>query len=556
MIKTLAYLHSMQTPHRPARPARVAPGAVLLAAFAALSSSLASAQIVKANNTDSLSLGSSYVGGIAPNSTQTLVTDATLTAARASNLGASRTIGGINHTSTQSFTINNTAGAVLTLGSSGITKAAGAGALTLNNAIALSANQTWTVTTGGGNLVWNSLSFSDGGNTLTVSGTGRLDLNPAGSMTLTDNVSLNAATVVVNNASAVVTLGNNSQTDNFQIIKGRAIGSALGNFGVASSFGDGGTSTAIIMGGGTAGDAGFFEYTGATASSNRTFNFDRRTTGSEIRNTNAASTLTLTGLINNNQGSSGFTANSAYSFGGAGNITLTGTEQLKDNTDATFTTTLNKNGTGTLTITGANSNSSASTGTFQGATNVNEGLLVVTGAGSINSTSGINVSSGAGFIYDSSTALTKAVTLASGARFGGDGSVSTNINIGSGVKVVFDPAKTLDVTGTNVITLATTFGLDDLVASNGSAIDWSSVGIGTYNLFNSIASISYTTIANLSIANSMAVTLDKNAYFQFADSESDLQLVVAAAIPEPAAFAALAGLAGLGLAATRRRRRA
>lgn len=524
--------------------------AALLAAVAASS---ASAQtITKENNSTSLQFGASYVGGLVPTGVNTLVIDNTLTGtSTTANLGGSVSVLGVNFNAApvsnaaRAFTIG-TGGGTLSIGAGGITKAANTSTFLIQSPIALTANQTWTINsvtgTGTGNFAIQG-NIADGGFTANITGAGRVDITPSGTVTFGNGVNLNTATVVINNAAAVVNLGNASQADNFQIVKGRAIGSALGNFGVAGSFGDGGTNTAITMGGGTAGDHGFLEYTGATASSTRTFNFDRRTTGSEIRNTNAASTLTLAGNIQNSQGTA--SANSAYSFGGAGNLALTGNEQLKDNTDAAFSTTLNKNGAGTLTISGANANISTTAGTYQGATNVNAGLLVVSGAGSINSTSGITVADGAGFIYDSSTALTKTVTLASGARFGGDGTVN-NISIGNGVKFVFDGNNTgLTVTGT--ATFDNTFGIDDLANADGSSIVWSLINDGTYTLVSNGGSFS--NIENFGVANALLVGIGRHAFFQ----DGSLQLVVSA-IPEPSAYAALAGLGVLGLAAFRRRR--
>ncbi|MDX6765218.1 MAG: PEP-CTERM sorting domain-containing protein [Candidatus Methylacidiphilales bacterium] len=401
----------------------VMPCLLLFFAYAMLET-VSAQTVTKGNNTTSLNFGASYVGGVAPTASDTIIIDNTLTATSiTAGVAADISVLGITMNAApvsgaaRAFNISGGNG-VITIGAGGVTKAANTSALTFSNTFALGANQTWTINassgTGTGNLVLNAPSITDNGFFLNITGAGRLDITRAGTVDLTNNVNLNTAQVVINSATTVVNLGNASQTDNFQIIKGRAIGSSLGNFGDASSFGDGGTNTAITMGGGTVGDNGFFEYSGGNATSNRTFNFDRRTTGSEIRNTNADSTLTLTGNILNNQGTG--TADSAYSFGGSGNITLSGNEQLKDNTNAGQRTTLNKNGIGTLIISGSNSNTSDTTGTYGGMTNVNGGTLLVSGTGSINSTSNITVNTSGTFRYDSSTALSRNVTV-SGGRF-------------------------------------------------------------------------------------------------------------------------------------------
>ncbi len=447
-----------------------------------------------------------------------------------------------------------------------------------------------------------------------IGGAGRIDITPTGSITFGNGINLNAATVVINNANSVVNLGNASQTDNLQIIKGRAIGSVLADFGVASSFGDGGTSTAITMGGGAVGDNGFFEYTGADASSNRVFNFDRRVSGSssEIRNTNPNSTLTLTGNIQNNQGPTA-SVNSAIAFGGAGNIILSGNEQIKDNTDAGFSTTLNKNGTGVLTITGANSNSNTTSGTYQGATNVNAGTLVVGGAGSINSSSGVSIAANATFRYDSSVGLTRNVTV-SGGRFAYNSSVNytgaltfasgtlagTNFsgnNLTIGANQTLAPGNSTGTMSAGAVTWANAgafeFEINNATGTAGSAAGWDllnpaslniTAGVGQFTInlvsltagqvagaaqnFNPNSNYSWLFVDSGSAITSfsassfvLSTTGFSNAFdgsfsiVQGTGLDTDkLYINYTSAIPEPSSFAILAGLGAVGFVGLRRRR--
>jgi autotransporter-associated beta strand protein len=74
-----------------------------------------------------------------------------------------------------------------------------------------------------------------------------------------------------------------------------------------------------------------------------------------------------------------------------------------------------KSGAGQLTLRGAN--------TYTGATIISAGTLLISGTGSINNTSEILVSAGATLQYNSTTALTKSLTLGSGATLSGSGSV-------------------------------------------------------------------------------------------------------------------------------------
>src|SRR6266498_1745349 len=59
----------------------------------------ASAQIVKANNTDNLNLGTSWVGGVVPGAADVALWDATVTGANSTLLGADLTWGTVRVTS-------------------------------------------------------------------------------------------------------------------------------------------------------------------------------------------------------------------------------------------------------------------------------------------------------------------------------------------------------------------------------------------------------------------------------------------------------------------------
>lgn len=165
-----------------------------------------------------------------------------------------------------------------------------------------------------------------------------------------------------------------------------------------------------------------------------------------------------------------------------------------------------KTGSGTMVLAGNSS--------YDGATLVSAGTLLVTGA------------------------LGNSAVSVNGGAFGGTGTVGSNLTIASGSFHVVDLLNALDVTGT--VSLYAGFGIDDL-----AGLDWGSVADGTYTLINgTLGSGIFGALANNSLATAYDLGGGRSAYLQ----EGSLQLVV---IPEPRA--ALIG--GLGLLALLRRRR-
>lgn len=173
-------------------------------------------------------------------------------------------------------------------------------------------------------------------------------------------------------------------------------------------------------------------------------------------------------------------------------------------------------------------------------TTVSAGTLLLGSAATLSSVA-VVVENGATL---NTTALTGGLNIASGRRVGGDGTISGNLSLSSGAQFIFSLTQTLDVTG--AVTLDNSFSIGSLVTSSGGAIDWSTVGIGTYTLIGTTTS-DFSNIGNFGIANAATVAPGKFAYFQ----NGSLQLVV---IPEPSTFALLAlGLAS-GWVAFRRRK--
>ena len=132
-----------------------------------LSSSHA-ADLVKADNIDSLDLPTSWAGGVVPGQFDLAVWDATVTAANTVDLGVDTGWLGIRLTNPGgAVTIN---GGALTMGALGIDLALATQNLTLNPGVALSAPNTWTVATG--RVLTITGQFDNNGRDLTVAGAG------------------------------------------------------------------------------------------------------------------------------------------------------------------------------------------------------------------------------------------------------------------------------------------------------------------------------------------------------------------------------------------------
>ena len=424
--------------------------------------------VVKANNADALNLPTSWTGGVVPTSANVAVWNSTVTAANAPALGGSLAWQGIRVANPSgAITIANTAGATLTLGSSGIDMSAATQNLTINPNLAIGANQTWTVAGG------RTLTGIAGSTTSVGTGTGNIIMSQAGAGTATivfnqngngtgwggysGNITVNANVKLQSQGNGATPLGTGTLTlaggqvaqNNGNWTFGNTIdvtaASVIGNDSssgvgrtmkllgdLTSTNGSGLTFTNNVTGGTRTDDVGFL-LAGANAS---TYGATTISANSRVRvGGNATATIASPGSDAGTRGSLGtgpvllaaataelaFTRSDAHTVGN--NISGSGTVVIGGNTAALAGTS-----TQVVTLSGAN--------TYTGATRVSRSRLNLTGtmtsaitvdnSGSISgtgSTSGLlTLSSGSGLVL-AGGATTTSLTV-NGATFSGSNVVT------------------------------------------------------------------------------------------------------------------------------------
>ena len=258
----------------------------------------------------------------------------------------------------------------------------------------------------------------------------------------------------------------------------------------------------------------------------------------------AVQTLDLAGFSQSLKGVTASTlttsTNSLVTNSGASTSTLT----LTSSTASTFGGVI-QNGTGTvaLAISGGNQTLSG-TNTYSGGTSVTSGTLALSGTGAINS-SALSVSSGATFKNTSSVAFSNALTVAEGALF-------------TGTTAAFTPTS-VAISGDLSDGFTALNFVSSLTKSGALTVSLINTKAGTYNLISSTTSGLFSSVT---VAGTALVSADADATFSgndgtftytFTNSGNTLAISSFSAVPEPATYAALAGLVILGFAAYRRR---
>ena len=292
---------------------------LLIAATASVAFSAQAADILKANNATALNDPASWVGGNVPGAGSVAVWDTTVTAANNPALGADTLWQGLKVTNPGGLVTVGTGANILILGTAGIDMAAATQDVYLNGASLNvgTSDQTWNVGTrylrvGAGNLA----GVLAGSSTLTISGSGLVDLNPT-----TTGASNFSGKWIINPGATLRTTRNS----------GPALGSNT-------------SSDAVTLNGGTLAVGGF---TGSGAQGNWTWNSPITLAAStssklseQIPGTAAARTLTLTGAIT-----------------GSGNLTfaktlMTSMNYILNNLGTTAGARTNVMGTGDITVNG------------------------------------------------------------------------------------------------------------------------------------------------------------------------------------------------------------
>lgn len=468
--------------------------------------------------------------GVAGGTATTGGTNLVMTGAQTGSLSLDATGGNL---SVGNITLNSGAGA-FTLGDGSGTATIvlrGGSTFTNDSSTAATIRSDVSVLNGGG-IGGRVISFGGSGNwavenTLitagfTNSGTASLSKSGAGTLTLS-GANVHGAGTTVSGGALAVTHGGALGTGNVALSGGRLLVSNNINLGGVTNYNLTGSAN---VPGTSSFEARIVNVSGANAISG---NINFSAVGGTVVNVHsAAGILTLNGNI-----AATLTTTTArtFNFAGAGDIISNGVIS-----NGTVAVAVSKLGAGTFTVNGAN--------THTGGTTVTEGIL---SAGHVSALGTGDLAVNGGTLSSSVASVSDVgnVTFSSGGLDLGGVSVGA-LALASG--------KTFTMSGgTWSVSIGSTISYDQVTSAGGAAafsvsdatialsgISDYSVG---YSLFSGFAPGS---VSNLSItgydSGSWLATLGTDGVLSFS------------AVPEPSAFACLAGLAALGLGMTRRRR--
>ena len=366
---------------------------LVVSALAVFGGSLQAATRTKADNTDNLNLGSSWVGGVAPGPADVIRWDSTVTGANTVSLGTPNLLIGTVQIANPGGLVTINGFGTLQLGANGvpgvgIDMSSATADLTINANVALEDSpptDIWTVAAGRTLTVAGSVSENGPAlKTLTIAGAGTTDItgmiiDPQNDLALAKN---GTGTLILESANTY-SQGTTVNQGVLNIRNSTALGgTGLGVDTVVNAGGElqlqgdislANAETILITGTGAGGPGGAAL---RNISGNNQLNgpVELQNVAGVVRINSDSGSLTFLGTISEIGGN-----DKILTFGGSGNIIVAaritgGGSQMN----------IVKDGTGTLTITGNT--------TYSGSTTINQGTLVISGAnGDIASSSSITI---------------------------------------------------------------------------------------------------------------------------------------------------------------------
>jgi fibronectin-binding autotransporter adhesin len=501
----------MKESRRTYRPSFIGTGGrvALALTIASTLSQADAAVIVKANNTNTLNLGTSWVGGIAPDGigTDSVLWNNTVTAANSVALGGSLNWAGITIANPGgAVTVTHAANNALTLGSGGIDLSAATQNLILMNTantagtLAVGASQTWNVAASRALTLFATSNSANQG----LTGTGNIQITTAGGAGTMGVVNLNTGDAA---STGYFGGGNSGYSGNWTIGNG---GNATGTT-AATSVSTGsianlrhglnawGSGTITLNGGQIASASGNWSWTNAIT-------LQSGTTSNILLASGANRTLKLNGIISSS-GNVNFLSNGTaqpldrgYVLTGAntmsGTVTIAtgasvrvgGVAETNASAAGTFVLSAGTTGTlgtaavtnnGTLTLSRSDAWTFANVVSGSGVLNIGSSLIadsgnqVATVSGASSYTGATTVNTGR---LNLTGSLTSAVTVGGTAKISGDGSTTGLLTLNSGAGLVLAGGATT----TGLTSNGATFGGSNIVTFLAEPIPSTVYNVFTY----------------------------------------------------------------------------
>lgn len=430
--------------------------AAAAAAIAFLPGTAFAADVYKANNTQNLNLGASWVSGTAPTSNDVAYYDNTVIGtSNSSSIGTGLSVKGlVLMGSGSAANVTITGSNSLNIGSSGIDLQKGS--ITLSAPVTLADSQVWTLSSSTRINLSNGL--ASGANSLSIQGSSTSTTLSLQNVTLGENVGVGALTNMYVAGGTVTLTTTNNLVSAFSAFGNSTVNVALmGDSGASSSIGK--AAQPNVRGGST------MNYTGVTASSNKGIQRDIPTADATFNVTNAAATLTMSGSFSTS-GANG--SGVGWKFGGDGNLVLNGNVA---NAASGSGVTLTKLGAGTLTLNGAS--------TYAGATTISSGRVIV--GGTLVNT--VSVTLAAGTELNVNGALNAASLTTVSGTLSGAGTVG-HVSVQSGG--VLSPGNSAGILTTGSLTLLGggkyTLEIKTDGSTGGAGTDWDRVAASALDI--------------------------------------------------------------------------